>query len=63
MTITITPRAPPTRSYIKHLLKETGFYLEELQRAMVDKDRDARGVMVIIVGNGHGDMSLNPGPS
>ena len=21
----------------------------------------ARGVMVIVVGNGHGDMSLNPG--
>ena len=22
---------------------------------------DARGVMVIVVGNGHGDMSSNPG--
>ena len=25
--------------------------------------RDARGVRVIVVGNGHGDTSLNPGPS
>ena len=23
----------------------------------------ARGVMVIVVGNGHGDTSSNPGPS
>ena len=25
-------------------------------------NRDARGVMVIVVGNGHGDTSSNPGP-
>ena len=24
-------------------------------------NRGVRGVMVIVVGNGHGDMSLNPG--
>ena len=26
-----------------------------------DANRGTRGVMVIIVGNGHSDMSLNPG--
>ena len=28
-----------------------------------NKFEGARGVMVIVVGNGHGDMSSNPGPS
>ena len=27
----------------------------------INKKRGARGVMVIVVGNGHGDMNSNPG--
>ena len=28
---------------------------------LINMCRGARGVMVIVVGNGHGDMSSNPG--
>ena len=32
--------------------------LEKRKRIL---SRDARGVMVIVVGNGHGDLNSNPG--
>ena len=34
---------------------------EPIQENKVHKSGGARGVMVIIVGNGHGDASSNPG--
>ena len=38
------------------------FFLFHLTLNKLIKDKiGARGVMVIVVGNGHGDMSLNPG--
>ena len=32
-----------------------------LKRLLANEDGGARGVMVIVVGNGHGDTSSNPG--
>ena len=31
-------------------------------RVFMSNNPDIRGVMVIVVGNGHGDTSSNPGP-
>ena len=57
----------PARTYIQQLCVDTGYGLEDLPRAMDDKDAlsistGARGVMVIVAGYGHGDTSSNPGP-
>ena len=54
-TITITPRALSdlAKASIVHMLSIT--YINNIDRG------DARGVMVIVVGNGHGDASSNTG--
>ena len=36
-------------------------YMDFFRRLIRVKGGRARSVMVIVVGNGHGDMSLNPG--
>ena len=59
----------PARTYIQQLCEDMGCSPEDLPEAMNDREkwrekvRDirARGVMVIVVGNGHGDTSSNLG--
>ena len=60
----------PASTYIQQLCANIGGSLEDLPGAAIDDRRErekenqgsrARGVMVIVVGNWHGDTSSNPG--
>ena len=47
---------------MQKLSTATGCSLEDFLKAMDSRDEwDARGVTVIVAGNGHGDTSSNPG--
>ena len=56
----------PAQTYIQQLSKDMGCSPDDLPEAMNEymhthTHTGACGVMVIVVGNGHGDMSSNPG--
>ena len=60
--VTIITTCWKTKTYTYQIFTDARCHLEDLPRAMANREGwCACGVMVIVVGNGHGDTSSNPG--